>query len=87
MFFYSMAYSNWILFYPKNAEIGGIPHSEHDENLYLEKREQMYYNVEDRGRVDVKYELPPRSKMLRPDFHHSSSKYQSSLMYRKDGPQ
>ena len=68
----------------QNAELGGIPHFEHDENLFLDKREQMVYNVEDRQRVESKYNLPPRSKMLRPDFTHPTSKYQSSLMFRRD---
>merc|ERR1711976_629547 len=68
----------------ENAEIGGIPHFEHDDNLYLEKREQMVYNTEDLTRVESKYELPSRSEMLRPAFHHPTSKHQSSLMYRKD---
>ncbi|XP_074662597.1 sperm-associated microtubule inner protein 10-like [Tubulanus polymorphus] len=68
----------------KNAELGGVPHYEHDENLYLEKREQMKYNVEDRSRVDSKYRLPSRSKLLRPKFHHPTSRYQSSLMSRRD---
>ncbi|XP_064622791.1 uncharacterized protein LOC135484995 [Lineus longissimus] len=76
-----MANRNLII---KNAETGGIPHHEHDENLYLEKREQMSYNVENRTRVDARYQLPPRSVMLRPNFHHPTSKYQSSLMYRRD---
>lgn len=68
----------------KNAEQGGIPHHEHDENLFLDKREQMSYNVENRTRVESKYQLPPREQMLRPEFHHATSRYQSSLMYMKD---
>merc|ERR1711976_81372 len=68
----------------ENAESGGIPHFEHDDCLYLEKREQMVYNVEDRTRVESKYQLPSRRDMLRPEFHHPTSKYQSSLMFRKD---
>ncbi|ESO86867.1 hypothetical protein LOTGIDRAFT_235241 [Lottia gigantea] len=68
----------------KNAELGRIPHYEHDENLFLDKREQMSYNVEDRHRVDSKYKMPSRSKLLRPNFHHETSKYQSSLMFRTD---
>ncbi|XP_063429860.1 sperm-associated microtubule inner protein 10-like [Mytilus galloprovincialis] len=68
----------------KNAELGGVPHFEHDENLFLEKREQMFYNVEDRNRVESKYPVRDRSKLLRPDFHHETSKYQSELMFRRD---
>jgi len=66
----------------KNADLGGVPQYEHDENLFLEKREQMTYNVEDRTRVDSKYSVPERSEMLHPYFHHQSSRYQSSLMSR-----
>lgn len=68
----------------KNAELGGVPHYEHDENLFLEKREQMFYNVENRNRVESKYPPRDRSKLLRPDFHHETSKYQSELMFRRD---
>lgn len=68
----------------KNAELGGIPHYEHDENIFLEKREQMKYNVEDRNRVESKYCMPHRSTLLRPEFHHETSKYQSELMVRRD---
>lgn len=68
----------------QNAELGGVPHFEHDENLFLEKREQMFYNVEDRNRVESKYPARDRSKLLRPDFHHETSKYQSELMFRRD---
>ena len=72
-------------FFPlQNAELGQVPNYEHDESLYLYKREQMSYNVEDRDRVDNKYKLPNRSELLRPEFHHPSSRYQSSLMFRKD---
>lgn len=70
--------------YFQNAELGDVPHYEHDENLFLEKREQMHYNAEDRVRVEGKYKLPSRERQLRPDFAHHTSKYQSSLMYRKD---
>jgi len=67
----------------ENAELGGVPHFEHDDNLFLGKREQVHYNVEDRNRVQAKYDLPPREVMLNPPFAHHTSKYQASLMYRK----
>lgn len=73
-----------ILSLPQNAEKGGIPHFEHDDSLYLEKREEMVYNTESRTRVEGRYELPSRSEMLRQPFHHPNSKYQSSLMARRD---
>ncbi|XP_067680653.1 sperm-associated microtubule inner protein 10-like [Haliotis asinina] len=68
----------------KNSDLGGIPHYEHDENMFLEKREQMAYNVEVRNRVERKCPMPDRAELLRPHFHHETSKYQSSLMYRSD---
>merc|ERR1712142_979514 len=64
----------------QNAKLGGIPTFEHDENLFLEKREQMYYNVENANRVENKYQIPERAKLLRPDFHSEMSRYQSELM-------
>ncbi|XP_041351301.1 testis-expressed protein 43-like [Gigantopelta aegis] len=71
----------------KNAKAGGVPHYEHDERLFLEKREQMYYNVESRNRVESKYPPPiDRCKLLRPDFEHQTSKYQSELMQRTCQP-
>ncbi|GFS10010.1 testis-expressed sequence 43 protein-like [Elysia marginata] len=68
----------------ENANLGGIPNFEHDENLFLEKREQMHYNVEDWTRVEGKITIPPRAELLRPDFHHETSRYQSELMMRRD---
>ncbi|XP_060557409.1 sperm-associated microtubule inner protein 10-like [Ruditapes philippinarum] len=68
----------------KNAELGGVPHYEHDENLFLDKREQMHYNVENRNRVDRKCKMPDRELLLRPPFHHETSRYQSELMFRRD---
>ncbi|CAH1792395.1 unnamed protein product [Owenia fusiformis] len=69
----------------KNTQLGNsVAHREHDENLFLDKREQMSYNVEDRIRVDGKYQVPDRAEMLRPQFHHESSRYQSELMQRRD---
>ncbi|XP_005106951.1 uncharacterized protein LOC101851760 isoform X2 [Aplysia californica] len=68
----------------ENATLGGIPNYEHDENLFLEKREQMHYNVEDWTRVEEKINIPPRAELLRPNFHHETSRYQSELMMRRD---
>jgi len=73
-----------MLLFVQNSDIGSIPNFEHDENMFLEKREQLYYNVENRNRVDRKYDLPPREKLLRPDFHNEMSRYQSELMFRRD---
>ena len=71
-------------FLKQNAELGGIPHYEHDENLFLDRREQMHYNVEDRTRIESKYPHMDRATLLRPNFHHETSKYQSELMFRRD---
>ncbi|CAG5115133.1 unnamed protein product [Candidula unifasciata] len=68
----------------ENAHLGNIPTFEHDENLFLEKREQMHYNVENWTRVSEKIYVPPRAELLRPDFHHETSRYQSELMMRRD---
>merc|ERR1712184_81322 len=37
----------------------------------------MHYNVEEWNRIQEKIEIPPRAELLRPDFHHETSKYQS----------
>lgn len=63
--------------------LDGIPVYEHDENLFLEKREQMYYNVEDRNRVESKFVIPDRNKLLRPPFTHEWSRFKSELMFRR----
>ncbi|KAJ8308277.1 hypothetical protein KUTeg_013151 [Tegillarca granosa] len=55
-----------------------------NRELIIKKREQMKYNVEDRNRVESKYCMPHRSTLLRPEFHHETSKYQSELMVRRD---
>ncbi|RUS74052.1 hypothetical protein EGW08_018179 [Elysia chlorotica] len=68
----------------ENAKLGGIPNYEHDENLFLEKREQMHYNVENQTRIQGKIIIPPRAELLRPDFHHETSRYQSEIMMRRD---
>uniref|UniRef100_A0A1I8GVC5 Sushi, von Willebrand factor type A, EGF and pentraxin domain-containing protein 1 n=1 Tax=Macrostomum lignano TaxID=282301 RepID=A0A1I8GVC5_9PLAT len=63
-----------------NAAIGMIPNHEHDDSLYLDRREQLVYNVEERARVDSKYEVPPREAMMKPPNHSSHSRYKSSLV-------
>jgi len=68
----------------QNARLGGVPNFEHDESLFLEKREQLHYNVEDANRIADKICIPPRAELLRPNFHHETSKYQSELMMRRD---
>lgn len=66
----------------RNADLGGVPHYEHDDALFLEKREQFFYNVEDRMRVAAKVVLPHRNEMLVPPFPHHTSRYWSSLLMR-----
>ncbi|XP_076463655.1 uncharacterized protein LOC143295876 [Babylonia areolata] len=68
----------------QNSQRGGVPNLEHDESLFLEKREQMFYNVENPNRVETKYNIPDRAELLRPDFHNEMSRYQSELMFRRD---
>ena len=50
----------------QNASLGGVPHHEHDNALYMDKREQRVYNAENRVMVDAKYQLPPRNVLLHP---------------------
>jgi len=71
----------------QNASLGGVPHYEHDNALYLEKREQRVYNAENRVMVDSKYQLPPRKVLLHPPRAHRNSWHQSSLMRMTDGLQ
>ncbi|CAF1098459.1 unnamed protein product, partial [Didymodactylos carnosus] len=65
-----------------NAYLSGIPNFEHDDSLYLNKREQLFYNVEDRERVDSKYCLPSRCTQLQPLFHEPIDRFRSSLFSR-----
>jgi hypothetical protein len=69
----------------QNATLGGVPTFEHDEPLFLEKREQMCYNSEGRERVDNRYVLPPRCHILKPAIHLHYSRYYSPLMYYRHG--
>lgn len=62
--------------------MGKIPNYEHDDSLYLDKREQLTYNIENRPRVDAKYELPPRSVMMNPPFHDRTRRYNSHMLAR-----
>ncbi|KAL5009308.1 hypothetical protein ScPMuIL_014889 [Solemya velum] len=71
----------------KNAALGGVPNFEHDENLFLDKREQLSYNIEDRHRVDAKVRKVTRKELLNPPFYHEASRFQSELMYRMDNPE
>ena len=81
-----MLFTPYHIIFFQNAELGGVPHYEHDENLFLDKREQMFYNTENRNRVDGKCKMPDRELLLRPQFHHETSRYQSELMFRRDAP-
>lgn len=74
---------NFIFFFSKqNAKNGEIPTYEHDDSLFLNNREQLKYNVENRNRVDSKYQLPTRKEMMTPKLHESSSKYNSFMLSR-----
>lgn len=67
-----------------NAHQSNIPHYEHDDALYFNKREQMSYNVEPRERVDNKYSLPSRSDQLQPRIYEIYDRHRSSLLSRYD---
>ncbi|XP_033634301.1 uncharacterized protein LOC117295696 [Asterias rubens] len=68
----------------KNCEVSGIiPKGPHDESLFLDKRERMN-EVEPRQRCESKRPALDRYTALRPEFHTTQSKYQSSLMFRRD---
>jgi hypothetical protein len=67
----------------QNAERGNVPYFEHDDAMFLEKREQLYYNVEDRERVEARYQIPSREQLLNPAPHQTTSRYRSSMIYRK----
>ncbi len=59
-----------------------MPIYEHDDCLYLNKREQLKYNVQNRSQVDQRYQLPSRFEMMNPKFHESTQRYHSSMMAR-----
>jgi len=69
----------------QNADLGCIPNFEHNDAMYLEKSEQLQYNVEDRDRVEGRYKVPPRSQLLKLPAHHPASRYRSSMVSRKPG--
>ena len=69
----------------QNCKEEKVPHYEHDDHLYLTKREEMTYNVEkQREKIIARCGLPKRGELTyeKPLFSHSASKHQSSLMYR-----
>jgi hypothetical protein len=66
----------------KNAKKGAIPTYEHDDTLYLNKREQMKYNVQNRPDVDARTQLPSRHRMMNPKFYDSMSKYNAHMLAR-----
>ena len=69
----------------QNADLGCIPNFEHNDALYLEKSEQLHYNVEDRDRVEGRYKVPPRDQLMKLPMHHPASRYRSSMVSRKLG--
>ena len=62
--------------------MGGVPNYEHDDNLFLDNREQLKYNTENRKRVDNRYSLPPRSVMMEPSLHDRTRRYNSHMLGR-----
>ena len=69
----------------QNADLGCVPNFEHNDAMYLEKSEQLQYNVEDRDRVEGRYKVPPRNQLMNLPKHHPASKYRSSMISRKPG--
>ena len=66
----------------KNAKKGGIPNFEHDDTTYLNKREQMSYNMQNRPDIDAKLKLPTRAEMMVSKHWESTKKYDSGMMAR-----
>jgi hypothetical protein len=66
----------------KNAKKGKLATFEHNDALYLNKREQLKYNVQDRSQVDARYTLSSKEEMLNPIQSDTSRKHFSSLMAR-----
>ncbi|XP_071963182.1 sperm-associated microtubule inner protein 10-like [Antedon mediterranea] len=68
----------------KNCEASQlVSKGPHVKSLYLDKRERMN-EVEPRERVEAKKPQFDRYTALRPEFATVQSKYQSSLMFRRD---
>ena len=61
----------------QNADLGCVPNFEHNDAMYLEKSEQMHYNVEDRDRVEGRYKVPPREQLMKLPPHHPCLLYTS----------
>lgn len=68
----------------KNAQKGKVPTFEHDDALYLNKREQIKYNMQNRQEVNSRTKYPSRYQMMNPKFHDSMSKYNSGMLARLD---
>lgn len=68
----------------KNAYLGGVPSHEHDESLYLARRELKNYNSENRYMVEDKTTLPSRGQLLKPLLATQNAKHRSSLMRMTD---
>lgn len=60
-----------------------MPTYEHDDALYLNNREQMKYNVQNRREVDALLaKMPDRRQMMAPKFHDVDQKYRSNNLAR-----
>ncbi len=59
-----------------------MPTYEHDDTLYLNKREQIKYNMQNRQEVNSRTHFPSRYQMMHPNFHDSKSKYNSGMLAR-----
>ena len=61
-----------------------MPTHEHDDTLFLNKREQIKYNMQNRAEVNARTQFPPRQEMMHCKFHNSMSKYNSGMLARFD---
>jgi hypothetical protein len=60
-----------------------VPTYEHDEPLYLNKREQLAYNVQDKRQIDARaVKMPSREQMMYPELSDPSSRFFSSMLSR-----
>ena len=67
----------------KNARDFNVPTYEHDDALYLNNREQLKYNMQSRGDIEMKTtKMPSRQEMMSPVFHDVNQKYRSNMLAR-----
>jgi len=74
---------NFIFINFKNAKAGNIPNFEHDDTTYLNKREQLRYNMQDRAEIARRTtQVPTRAQMMVSKPWESRKRFDSSMMAR-----